>query len=89
MRNSWRYSERAICERMIGMKLRQWERVLKYLDDFGSITPLEALADLGIMRLGARIYDLRKKGYAIIRETEKSLNRYGQPVRYARYRMAA
>lgn len=89
MRNSWRYSERAICEGMIGMKLRQWERVLKYLDDFGSITPLEALADLGIMRLGARIYDLRKKGYAIIRETEKSQNRYGQPVRYARYRMAA
>ena len=89
MRNSWRYSERAICERMIGMKLRQWERVLKYLDDFGSITPLEALADLGIMRLGARIYDLRKKGYAIIRETEKSHNRYGQPVRYARYRLAA
>ena len=71
------------------MKLKQWERVLKYLDDFGSITPLEALADLGIMRLGARIYDLRKKGYAIIRETEKSKNRYGQPVRYARYRMAA
>ena len=56
------------------MKLRQWERVLKYLDDFGSITPLEALADLGIMRLGARIYDLRKKGYSIIRETEKSLS---------------
>ena len=71
------------------MKLRQWERVLKYLDDFGSITPLQALADLGIMRLGARIYDLRKKGYSIIRETEKSRNRYGQPVRYARYRMAA
>lgn len=89
MRNSWRYSERAICERMIGMKLRQLERVLKYLDDFGSITPLEALADLGIMRLGARIYDLRKKGYAIIREMEKSQNRYGQPVRYARYRLAA
>lgn len=89
MRNSWRYSERAICERMIGMKLRQWERVLKYLDDFGSITPLEALADLGVMRLGARIYDLRKKGYSIIRETEKSQNRYGQPVRYARYRLAA
>lgn len=71
------------------MKLRQWERVLKYLNDFGSITPLQALADLGIMRLGARIYDLRKKGYEIVRETEKSQNRYGQPVRYARYRMAA
>ena len=72
---------------MIGMT--QKERIRKYLDDFGSITPLEALADLGVMRLGARIYDLRKKGYSITRETEKSENRYGQPVRYARYRLVA
>ena len=71
------------------MKLRQWERVLKYLDDFGSITPLQAIADIGVMRLGARIYDLRKKWYAIIRETVKSRNRYGEPVRYARYRIAS
>jgi hypothetical protein len=74
---------------MIRMKLRQWERILKYLEDFGSITQLEAIRDLGIMRLGARIYDLRKKGFLIIRDTEKSVNRYGEPIRYARYRMAA
>lgn len=30
----------------------QKERIIKYLQDFGSITPLQALADLGIMRLG-------------------------------------
>lgn len=71
------------------MKLRQWERVLKYLDDFGSITPLQAMADLGVMRLAARISDLRKKGFSIVRETETSQNRYGQLTRYARYRKAA
>ena len=69
--------------------MTQRERILKYLDDFGSITPLEALADLGIMRLGARIYDLRKNGYPIVSETETSQNRYGQTTRYARYRLAA
>ena len=29
----------------------QKERIRQYMEDFGSITPLEALRDLGIMRL--------------------------------------
>ena len=70
------------------MKLRQWERVLKYLNDFGSITPLQALADLGIMRLGARIYDLKRRGVAIDRSLRSDINRYGKRVQYAEYRLA-
>lgn len=69
--------------------MTQRERILKYLMDFGSITPLEAMRDLGIMRLTARIWELNRMGYSIIRETEVSQNRYGQTTRYARYRMAA
>lgn len=68
--------------------MTQKERIRKYLDDFGSITPLEALRDLGIMRLGARIWEMNREGDAIIRETESSRNRYGQITRYARYRRA-
>ena len=42
--------------------MKQTERVLDYIKRFGSITQLEALADLGIMRLGARVWDLRQEG---------------------------
>lgn len=69
--------------------MTQKERILKYLEDFGSITQLEAIRDIGVMRLGARIWELNRAGYTIIRETEVSKNRYGKDTRYARYRMAA
>ena len=69
--------------------MTQKERIRKYLDDFGSITPLEAMADLGIMRLGARIWEMIRDGEPIVRETETSKNRYGQTTRYARYRRIA
>ena len=69
--------------------MTQKERIIKYLQDFGSITPLEAMRDLGIMRLAARISELVRAGWKIIRETESSKNRYGQTTRYARYRLVA
>ena len=62
--------------------MTQKERIRKYLDDFGSITPLEAMKDLGIMRLGARIWEMIRDGEPIIKETECSKNRYGQTTRY-------
>lgn len=59
--------------------------VLNHLRTHGSITPLEAVTQYGIMRLGARVYDLRDDGIPIKTTMETSLNRYGIPVRYARY----
>ena len=67
--------------------ITQREQVLKYMEDFGSITPLQAVADLGIYRLGARIYDLKKAGYKITSRTMKAKNRYGKTVRFAEYRL--
>lgn len=67
--------------------MTQNERVLKYMRDFGSITQLEAMQDLGCMRLGARVYDLKRDGYAIKKEMETSKNRYGEDTSYARYRL--
>jgi hypothetical protein len=67
--------------------MTQCERVLKYIDDFGSITPIEAMADLGIMRLASRISDLKKAGYPIRKETAKGISRYGKPTHFARYSM--
>jgi len=54
--------------------MTQTERILQYMQDFGSITPLQALGDLGVMRLGARIWDLRQAGYPITRRMVGSKN---------------
>ena len=67
--------------------MTQCEKVLRHLRDQGSITQLEALQEYGIMRLGARIWDLRRRGHDIAAETVTGQNRYGEATRYARYRM--
>lgn len=40
--------------------MTQTEKVLRHMKRFGSITPLEAMEEYGIMRLGARIWDLKR-----------------------------
>lgn len=67
--------------------MKQTERILQYMHDFGSITQLEAMQDIGCMRLAARIADLKRDGHAIRREMETSKNRYGEDTSYARYRL--
>lgn len=66
--------------------MKQCERVLEHLKTYGSITPLEAQELYGIMRLGARIWDLRHKdGVKIRKETKTSKNRYGEATHFASY----
>lgn len=67
--------------------MTQKDAVLKYIQDFGSISNYEAFIDLGITRLSAVIYDLRKLGYNIETETEETINRYGTKVRFGRYKI--
>lgn len=67
--------------------MKQTERILQYMHDFGSISPVEAMQDLGCMRLGARIFELKQAGHAIRREMETGKNRYGETTSYARYRL--
>lgn len=67
--------------------MTQCEQVLRYMQDFGSITPLQAVADLGVYRLAARISDLRRSGYNISRQMVAGKNRYGKPVSFAEYRL--
>lgn len=52
-------------------KKTQCERILDYISDFGSITSMEAMQDLGCMRLASRICDLKKQGYSFITKPEK------------------
>ena len=65
----------------------QCERILNYMREFGSITQLEAIADLGVMRLASRITEMRANGVPIEKKMVKSFNRLGEPVSYARYRL--
>ena len=68
-------------------KPTQNERILQYMNDFGSITQMDALQDLGVMRLASRISDLRRLGYPIISKVEAVKNRYGEMCRIKRYSM--
>lgn len=68
--------------------MTQNERIIEYLNNYGSITPLEAFADLGVMRLAARIDELIKSGYPIEKKMETAKNRFGESVSYMRYRKA-
>lgn len=69
-------------------KLTQCERVLRHLEDFGSITSLEAMSEYGIMRLASRIADLKGQGYPIVSERVTGKNRYEEQTSYSVYRLA-
>ncbi len=68
-------------------KPNQNERILEYIEEFGSITQLEALKEIGCMRLASRISDLKRLGYPIVSEIETVENRFGEKVHIKRYRM--
>lgn len=67
------------------MKSTQCDKVLEYMKRFGSITQIQALSDIGCMRLASRISDLRQQGYPIGRRMKTSKNRYGDDVYFAEY----
>lgn len=66
-------------------KLTQNERVLAYLEEYGSITQLEALSELSVFRLASRISTLRKLGYPITSKMETVKNRFGENCKIKRY----
>ena len=48
---------------MIDMsKVKQIDRILEYMNQYGSITQIEALNVLGVMRLASRVSDMKKQG---------------------------
>ena len=68
-------------------KPTQTDRVLERLRK-SPLTQLEALTELGVMRLGARILELREAGHEIETETVEVATRItGETARVARYRL--
>ncbi len=60
-------------------------QILLHLQDFGSITPIQALEMYGCFRLGARIYDLRKQGVEIVSKSVEFVTKSGHRGSYASY----
>jgi len=58
--------------------MTQLQKVKYHLENYGSISPLEAQSNYNIWRLAAVIYDLKKRGNAIVstRRTAPSGSRY-------------
>lgn len=59
--------------------------VIEYMKKYGGITTKDADDDLGIMRLGARIHELRQRGLIINDEWVTVINRRGMKRRVKKY----
>ena len=66
-------------------RITQNQRVLEYIEEHGSITQLEALRDISVMRLASRISDLKDQGVNIKSQTVTVKNKYGETCRVKQY----
>ena len=64
--------------------MSQADQILNHLKQNKTLTPFQALAEFGCMRLGSRIHDLRSQGHAIATKMIKSNGK-----RFAEYRLPA
>ena len=66
----------------------QCERIKDYLEYHGSITSLQAIMDLGILRLASRISEMKKAGVNIASKPKVVKNRFGEDCRITEYFLA-
>ena len=67
--------------------MTQQERILEYLKEGKTLTRLNAWDNLGILEAPARISELRNKGHNIQTGFKTILNRYGEKVKIAEWRL--
>ena len=67
------------------MRVTQKDKILRYMMENGSITPLDAMREFSCMRLGARIADLKADGYDIRTEFRSGKNKFGEATHWASY----
>lgn len=65
--------------------MTQHEMILSYLEEYGSITPMESFMHLGITKLSTRIGEMRRGGLDIRQELETGKNRRGEQTHWMRY----
>ena len=67
--------------------MTQQDRILEYLKEGKTLTRLNAWDQLGILEAPARISELRNKGYGIKTGFKTVLNRYGEKVKIAEWKL--
>ena len=67
--------------------MTQQDRILEYLKEGKTLTRLNAWDQLGILEAPARISELRSKGYGIKTGFKTVLNRYGEKVKLAEWKL--
>lgn len=70
-------------------KKTQTQRVLDYIEQHGSIDGRRAMTELGIMRLAARIADLKEQGVPIAKTMKGKKNADGSFTYWAEYSLAS
>lgn len=66
------------------MRKKAKERVIEYIEQFGSITTFQAFTDLGITRLSEYIRQIRQER-PVLDETITTKNRYGDRTWYKKF----
>lgn len=69
-------------------RITQDKKILEILQERGKINPLEALYEIGCLRLSARILQLRKQGYQIETRRVNHQGRFGK-VNFAEYHLTS
>jgi hypothetical protein len=67
--------------------MTQQDRILEYLKEGKTLTRLNAWDQLGILEAPARISELRNKGHNIQTGFKTVLNRYGEKVKIAEWKL--
>ena len=67
------------------MREKQEIRVIKYIERFGSISPMEAFSDLGITKLATVVSRLKRQNMQFYQYYETTYNRFGEVCHYMRY----
>lgn len=68
--------------------MTQKESIIDFIERNGSITPMQAIYELGCTKLATRIGELQADGYHFNKEFVRATNRYGRPCIYMKYSMA-
>lgn len=66
----------------------QKKRIIEYMKEHGSITPMEAIEHIGCTKLSTRVGELKREGHNIEGKMEKGHSRWGEDCRYMRYWIA-
>lgn len=64
--------------------MTQHEKIIRYLDKNGSITPMQAFRELHITKLATRISELSREGWEFNKEM-MTRKRNGATIRYMKY----